>query len=171
MGQAKQRKAEIEQLKSKSKPAVILAPFFPDHSTNNMKAGDWMRSKGIAHQEAMVVGKMFHTATMCPIDICLLVTNTMDEETARGAIEGWWGFTKGPKFAAWIPLNNMLEMTVSGLEKAGQGVQGQTMAFAIEQAGFLDQFVEQIRKVYKSNPDFRNAFTNMGFGDMMGTAV
>jgi hypothetical protein len=166
MGQAKQRGSRQDRVNAAKNKVLIVAPLYPDDSTNNLKVGDWMRKENIIQHDAMIVGQAYHTHCG-PLKINLLVTHNAKEAEAQQAIKMWWSLpqNKGPKFAAWIPLNDIKEMTVSGMDKV-PGVQGETLGMVLEMAGFNEEFKVALDQECQRNPDF-----NQVFGDMIKKAA
>lgn len=171
MGQARRRKQEIMELKSKPDTIVVM-PLQDDKLYNNSTPGAYIEKNSI--KNAVIVGQVFNMNLGMPIKVAVLVTTNVRDQEAKGFGETWWGLeeNKGPKFMLWLPLNDMKEMTASGLEKLGQGVQGQITSGLIELLGLDKMFKKAMKTMCEKDPSYIKAFNNLGqkFGDMIMTS-
>lgn len=174
MGQAKNRKAEILALKAQAKKStIIIMPLQDDKLYKGKKAGDYIRENSVPN--AMIVGTCFHTVVGAPVKTLLFITTDVKDAEARKAVEQWWLLpeNKGPKFAAWLPLNDMKEMTASGLDKYGQGIQGQSLSMLCHEAGVADMFKAGMKRMCEQDPSYVGMFNDLGnnFGDRIMAAA
>lgn len=170
MGQARRRKAEIMELKAKAKSdSIVVMPLQDDKLYNNSTPGAYIEKNGI--KNAIIVGQVFNMNLGMPIKVAVLVTTNVRDQEAQAFGKTWWGLeeNKGPKFMLWFPLNDMKEMTASGLEKLGQGHQGQMTSNLIDLLGLEKMFKKAIKTMCEKDPSYIKAFNNLGknFGDMI----
>ena len=167
MGQAKLRAKEIAAIKAK-KPFVIM-PLSDDKLYQGQSHGAYIRANNI--QDCAIVGKVFNSKLGIPVKVACMVTNYVKDPQARGFGESWWAMpeNKGPKLFLWLPLDNMAEMTVSGLESLGQGVQGEFVANLIDLLDLNTEFKTAMKAACIKNPGLKTAFNNLGhnWGDMI----
>jgi hypothetical protein len=172
MGQAKLRKAEIAELKAK-KSSIMLMPLSDDKLYKGKTHGEYIRANSIPN--AIITGSVFNAELGMPIKVAVFVSTDVKDEQARGFGESWWTMpeNKGPKFFVWLPLNDMKEMTASGLEKLGQGYQGKMLSNLLDLLGLSEMFKAGMKRMCEQDPSYIGMFNNIGhrFGDkIMETA-
>lgn len=175
MGQAKNRKAEINQLKANSskKGTIMLMPLSDDNLYQGKTHGEYIRANSISN--AIITGTVFNAELGVPIKVAVMVTTDVKDQHARAFGESWWVMpeNKGPKFMLWLPLNDMKEMTASGLERLGQGAQGKMVSNLVDLLGLTEMFKAGMKRMCEQDPTYVSAFNNLGnnFGDkIMATA-
>lgn len=162
MGQAKQRKAEINALKTRLNDtnSIVVMPLNDDSLYGPGRSpGDYIRQNSI--QNAFITGTIFSTLTGGPVKVVLLITQRdMTEASARAVGETWWKMSEnaGPKFFAWLPINDMKNLMVTGLASMGEGVQGQTLSALMDLAGVSDYFKAGMKKMVQDDPTYVQAF-------------
>jgi hypothetical protein len=160
MGQAKIRAKEIMAIKEK-KPFVIM-PLSDEKLFQGQSHGAYIKAHNI--QDCAVVGNVFNSKLGITVKVACMITNFIKDKEARAFGESWWAMpeNKGPKLFLWLPLDDMAEMTVSGLEKLGQGVQGEFVANLIDLLDLNTEFKNAMKAACIKNPDLHTAFNNLG---------
>jgi hypothetical protein len=165
MGQAKQRKEEIRNLKSNN--AVVVMPLSDDALYGNGTAGDYIRKNGI--KNAIIAGEAWGSVIgKCKLNIT--ITTNMKEEHARASIEQWWlmDANKGfKKVAIWLPLNDIKEMTVSGLDKLDGGLQGVITGQILDMCGVSPEVGAAVKAEMAKGGEFAQAMKNAGLEKWM----
>lgn len=164
MGQAKQRKAEIDAIKagSSKKGIIMLMPLSDDSLYQGKTHGEYIRTNSIPN--AIITGTIFNAESSTTIKVAVMVTTDVKDEQAKAFGESWWVMpeNKGPKFFLWLPLNDMKEMTASGFERLGQGVQGKMVSHLVELLGISEMFKAGMKRMCEQDPTYVSAFNNLG---------
>jgi hypothetical protein len=172
MGQAKQRKAEILALKAK-KSSITLMPLSDDKLYQGKTHGEYIRENSIPN--AIITGSVFNAELAIPLKIAVFVSTDVKDEQARAFGESWWAMpeNKGPKFFIWLPLNDMKEMTTSGLERFGQGVQGKMVSHLLDLLGLSEMFKAGMKRMCEKDPSYIGMFNDIGhnFGNKIMEAA
>jgi len=166
MGQAKNRKAEIAELKAK-KSSITLMPLSDDNLYQGKTHGEYIRANSIPN--AIITGTVFNAELAIPLKVAVMVTTDVKDQQAKSFGELWWAMpeNKGPKFFIWLPLNDMKEMTASGLERLGQGAQGKMVSHLVDLLDITEMFKAGMKRMCEQDPTYVSAFNNLGhnFGD------
>ena len=169
MGQAKNRKAEIDALKagSSKKSTIMLMPLSDDNLYQGKTHGEYIRANSVPN--AIITGTVFNAELGMPIKVAVMVTTDVKDPQAKAFGESWWVMpeNKGPKFFLWLPLNDMKEMTASGLERLGQANQGKMVSNLVDLLGLSDMFKAAMKRMCEQDPTYVDAFNNLSqrFGD------
>jgi hypothetical protein len=154
MGQAKARKQEINEMKSGVNNVVVVMPLQDTKLYGKGTAGDYIKENKI--RNACITGSVGSEAG--EIQAFLLVTNSMSERDATAAMQTWYekGSKPGPRFAMWVPLNDMKEVIISNEKYAP------VIGWLLRETGIANMFAEGMRKAMDKNPELRSAFKNIG---------
>jgi hypothetical protein len=144
-----------------NKSAIVVMPLNDEKLYNGKTPGDYIFDNSIPN--AMIVGTCFSSIAGM-VKTMLFITTDVNDTHARAATEQWWMLpeNKGPKLAVWLPLNDMKEMTASGLEKHGEGVQGQSVGLLIRTAGVQNLVSAGLKRMCKADPTYVDAFNAVG---------
>ena len=160
MGQAKQRKEEIRNLKDGN--VIVVMPLNDDGLYGNGTAGDYIRKNGI--KNAVIAGEGWSSELgKCKLNIT--ITTNVKEEHARNAIEQWWGMdaNKGfKKVAIWIPLNDIKEMAVSGLDNLESGLMGVMTGQILDMCGVSPEVGAAVKAEMAKGGEWAQAMKNAG---------
>jgi len=166
MASTKEMQARAKALKAK-KSSITLMPLSDDKLYQGKTHGDYIRSNSIPN--AIITGTMFNAELGIPIKLAVMVTTDVEEKHALSFGESWWVMpeNKGPKFMIWLPLNDIKEMTCSGLEKFGQGYQGKSFSNVLDLLGLSDMFKAAMKRMCEKDPSYVGMFNDIGenYGD------
>lgn len=180
MASTKEMMARAKARKSADRPqgAIIIAPLYPDRSTKFMSVGEYSRTENI-DAVFVIIGTVF-VADIGEVETCLIVSNNAgwgDEQTEATG-KGWWRNIVGKnKFFAWLPLNDITEMTVSGpwiasTRTEATSLRGWFLAEIIRKSGFTDEFKQSLRRAASTDNELLTALDSIaeGFADEVMSA-
>lgn len=169
MASTKQRQAEAKQRKRdiRKDNSVVVMPLSDDSLYGNGTAGDYIRKNGI--KNAVIAGESWSSVLgKCKLNIT--ITTNVEEAHARNAIEQWWlmDANKGfKKVAIWIPLNDIKEMTVSGLDKLDSELQGFMTGQILDMCGVSPEVGAAVKAEMAKGGEFAQAMKNAGLEKWM----
>ena len=121
-------------------------------------------------KNAVISGIVFDLYTSKQVAMTVIVSNNIDEETARDIGYETWKFN-GQQFpgaervAIWLPLNDILEQTFSGTGPLTMGNEtgysGNFLSRVVDMIGIKDVYKKLLADAYKNNKEFATSLDNI----------